>query len=104
MISFISHVSNHFLILFSIVFLLKEANEVVDVQNIEHILQNKESLSEIVEKIDENWNNQREVFYQRTGLNQQTAEEEQPRLLQLQENEQENNAADEFFQLLYQNE
>ena len=76
----------------------------VDVQNIKHISENKESLSEIVEKIDENWNNQREVFYQRTGLNQQTAEEEQPRLLQLQENEQENNAADEFFQLLYQNE
>ncbi|XWS72965.1 hypothetical protein CRYUN_Cryun02cG0085200 [Craigia yunnanensis] len=83
---------------------IEEANEVVDVQNIKHISENKESLSEIVEKIDENWSNQREVFYQRTGLNQQTAEEEQPRLLQLQENEQENNVADEFFQLLYQNE
>ncbi|XWS70733.1 hypothetical protein CRYUN_Cryun03dG0073600 [Craigia yunnanensis] len=83
---------------------IEEASEVVDVQNIKHISENKESLSEIVEKIDENWNNQRVVFYQRTGLNQQPAEEEQPRQLQLQGKEQENNVADEFFQLLYQNE
>ncbi|WRX33830.1 snRNA-activating protein complex subunit 1 - like 1 [Theobroma cacao] len=83
---------------------IEEASEVVDVQNIKHISENKESLSEIVEKIDENWNNQREVFYQRTRLNPQPAEEEQPQQLQLQENEQEDEVADEIFQLLYQNE
>ncbi|XVE71496.1 hypothetical protein DITRI_Ditri10aG0155500 [Diplodiscus trichospermus] len=83
---------------------IEEASEVVDVQNIKHISVNKESLSEIVEKIDEKWNNQKEVFYQRTGLTQQPAEEEQQRQLQLQENEEENNSGDEFLQLLYQNE
>ncbi|XP_021275502.1 uncharacterized protein LOC110410217 [Herrania umbratica] len=83
---------------------IEEASEVVDVQNIKHISENKESLSEIVEKIDENWNNQREVFYERTRLNPQPAEEEQPQQLQLQENEQADDVADEIFQLLYQNE
>ncbi|XP_022731628.1 uncharacterized protein LOC111286098 [Durio zibethinus] len=76
---------------------IEEAREVVDVRNIKHISENTESLSEIVEKIDENWNNQREAFYQRTGMNQKLAEEEQ-----LQENERENNVADEVLQLLYQ--
>ncbi|XVF83190.1 hypothetical protein PTKIN_Ptkin16aG0114200 [Pterospermum kingtungense] len=83
---------------------IEEASEVVDVQNIKHLSENKESLSEIVEKIDEKWNNQREVFYQRTGLSQRPAEEEQPRQLQLHENAQENNVGNEFLQLLYQNE
>ncbi|XVF48048.1 hypothetical protein PTKIN_Ptkin03bG0159100 [Pterospermum kingtungense] len=81
---------------------IEEASEVVDVQNIKHLSEDKESLSEIVEKIDENWNNQREVFYQQTGLNQQPAKEEQPRQLQLPENKQGNNVGDEFLQLLYQ--
>lgn len=83
---------------------IQEASQMVDVQNIKHISENKECLGEIVENINENWNNQRELFYQRTGLNQQLAVQEQSRQLQLQENEQDNSAADEIFQLLYQNE
>ncbi|XVF34601.1 hypothetical protein REPUB_Repub18cG0072700 [Reevesia pubescens] len=81
---------------------IEEASSVVDVQNIKHISEDKESLSEIVGKIDENWNNQREVFHQRTGLDLQPIEEEQPRQSQLEENDQENDVADEIFQLLYE--
>ncbi|KAK9037180.1 hypothetical protein V6N11_022101 [Hibiscus sabdariffa] len=82
-------------------FLLKEVGEVVDVQNIKQIREYEKPLSEAVEKIDDKWNNQREVFYQRTGLSHRKPAEEQLQL-QLIENEVENNDGDEFYRLLYE--
>ncbi|OMO81223.1 Small nuclear RNA activating complex (SNAPc), subunit SNAP43 [Corchorus capsularis] len=79
---------------------IEEAGGEVDVQNIKHISENKESLGEILEKIDENWKNQRKTFYQQTGLNQRPRKEEQPLQLELHENEQDNDVADEVFRLL----
>ncbi|OMO57744.1 Small nuclear RNA activating complex (SNAPc), subunit SNAP43 [Corchorus olitorius] len=79
---------------------IEEASGEVDVQNIKHISENKESLGEIVEKIDENWKNQIKTFYQQTGLNQRPRKEEQPLQLDLHENEQDNDVADEVFRLL----
>ncbi|KAL5732900.1 hypothetical protein ACOSP7_032241 [Xanthoceras sorbifolium] len=64
---------------------IAEASEVVDVQNIKHISEDKESLGDKMENISENWNFQRETFYQQTGLNQP---EEQQQQLQLHDSEQ----------------
>ncbi|KAL4377748.1 hypothetical protein GQ457_02G021630 [Hibiscus cannabinus] len=75
---------------------IEEVGEVVDVQNMKQITECEKPLSEAVEKIDEKWNNQREVFYQRTGLSHQKPAEEQLQL-QLIENEAENNDGDEFY-------
>ncbi|KAJ0102981.1 hypothetical protein Patl1_06651 [Pistacia atlantica] len=60
---------------------IEEASQVIDVENIKHISGDKESIGDVVDKIAENWNVQREVFYQQTSLNQQPAEE--PKRLQL---------------------
>ncbi|XP_044460882.1 uncharacterized protein LOC123192407 isoform X2 [Mangifera indica] len=62
---------------------IEEASEVIDVENIKHILGDKESFGDVVEKITEKWNAEREVFYQQTSLNQQSAEE--PKQLQQQD-------------------
>ncbi|KAI8016703.1 hypothetical protein LOK49_LG05G01926 [Camellia lanceoleosa] len=48
---------------------IKEASEVVDVQNIKHIAENKKLIGEMVEKTAQDWNTQKESFYQQTGLN-----------------------------------
>ncbi|KAK3229540.1 hypothetical protein Dsin_001421 [Dipteronia sinensis] len=48
---------------------IAESSEVVDVQNIKHISEDKESLGDAMENMSENWNIQRETFYQQTGLN-----------------------------------
>ncbi|KAL7189780.1 hypothetical protein ACSBR1_039420 [Camellia fascicularis] len=53
---------------------IKEASEVVDVQNIKHIAENKKLIGEMVEKTAQDWNTQKESFYQQTGLNQAAGE------------------------------
>lgn len=54
---------------------IEEASMVVDVQNIKHISEDKKLIGDVVNKTAENWNAQKEVFYQKTGLNQRPAEE-----------------------------
>ncbi|RVW74092.1 hypothetical protein CK203_052196 [Vitis vinifera] len=54
---------------------IEEASKVVDVQNIKHISEDKKLIGDVVNKTAENWNAQKEVFYQKTGLNQRPAEE-----------------------------
>ncbi|KAI8005362.1 hypothetical protein LOK49_LG08G00741 [Camellia lanceoleosa] len=49
---------------------IKEASELVDVQNIKHIAENKKLIGEVMEKTAQDWNTQKESFYQQTGLNQ----------------------------------
>ncbi|KAJ9688720.1 hypothetical protein PVL29_014391 [Vitis rotundifolia] len=54
---------------------IEEASKVVDVQNIKHISEDKKLIGDVVNKTAEDWNAQKEVFYQKTGLNQRPAEE-----------------------------
>ncbi|KAL6974138.1 hypothetical protein U1Q18_028322 [Sarracenia purpurea var. burkii] len=53
---------------------IREASEAVDVQNIQHIAENKRLIGEVVEKTAQDWNVQKDLFYQRTGLNQRPGE------------------------------
>ncbi|KAK2636068.1 hypothetical protein Ddye_030860 [Dipteronia dyeriana] len=77
---------------------IAEASEVVDVQNIKHILEDKESLGDAMENTSENWNIQRETFYQQTGLNRPVEKQLQ---LQLHDSEQQG-GNDDFDQELEQ--
>ncbi|KAK9268529.1 hypothetical protein L1049_000282 [Liquidambar formosana] len=56
---------------------IKEASDVVDVENIKHISENKELIGDVVEKITEDWNAQKEVFHQQTGISQHHTNEQQ---------------------------
>ncbi|KAH7856965.1 hypothetical protein Vadar_007382 [Vaccinium darrowii] len=47
---------------------IREASDLVDLQNIKHIAENKKLVGEVVEKTAEDWMVQKEVFYQQTGL------------------------------------
>ncbi|GLT26237.1 hypothetical protein SLA2020_013190 [Shorea laevis] len=49
---------------------IEVASEVVDVQNIQHISDSKESLGDMIQNVVENWNVQKEAFCEQTGLNQ----------------------------------
>ena len=61
-------------------------------QNIKHISENKESLGDAMENISENWNIQRETFYQQTGLNRPVEKQ-----LQLQLHDSEQQGGDDGF-------
>lgn len=56
---------------------IREANKAVDVKNIQHISDDREFIGDEVERITENWNVQRQVFYQQTGLNQRHAQKDE---------------------------
>uniref|UniRef100_A0A6M2EEV9 Small nuclear RNA activating complex polypeptide 1 n=1 Tax=Populus davidiana TaxID=266767 RepID=A0A6M2EEV9_9ROSI len=56
---------------------IREANKAVDVKNIQHISDDREFIGDEVERITENWNVQRQVFYQQTGLNQRHAKKDE---------------------------
>ncbi|KAI9157159.1 hypothetical protein LWI28_017701 [Acer negundo] len=77
---------------------IAESSEVVDVQNIKHISEDKESLGDAMENISENWNIQRETFYRQTGLNRPVEKQLQ---LQLHDSEQQG-GDDDFDQELEQ--
>ncbi|CAM8914526.1 unnamed protein product [Rhodiola kirilowii] len=47
---------------------VSEAIQVVDVQNIEHIAENKKHIGEVMEEINTQWNEQKELFHQQTSL------------------------------------
>ncbi|XP_031737120.1 uncharacterized protein LOC101216308 isoform X3 [Cucumis sativus] len=51
---------------------LYEASKIVDVQDIKHIAEDEKLIGDTVEKIAEDWNVQRGVFYEQTGLDQQS--------------------------------
>lgn len=44
----------------------------MDVQDIKHIAEDEKLIGDTVEKIAEDWNVQRGVFYEQTGLDQQS--------------------------------
>ncbi|KDP36450.1 hypothetical protein JCGZ_08580 [Jatropha curcas] len=56
---------------------IQEASKVVDVQNIQHISGDKESIGDVVENITGNWHVQREVFCEQTGLNRSLTQEQE---------------------------
>ncbi|XP_058182023.1 uncharacterized protein LOC131300281 isoform X1 [Rhododendron vialii] len=47
---------------------IREASDLLDVQNIKHIAENKKLVGEVVEKTAQDWTVQKELFYQQTGL------------------------------------
>ncbi|CAN6543539.1 unnamed protein product [Malus baccata var. baccata] len=49
---------------------ISEASKVVDVGDIKHIAEGKELVGDVAEKMVGQWDSQREVFYQQTGVNQ----------------------------------
>ncbi|CAK9159999.1 unnamed protein product [Ilex paraguariensis] len=54
---------------------IREASKVVDVQNIKHVTDNKRLIGDVVEKTAEDWNAQKELFYQQIKYGQRPAEE-----------------------------
>ncbi|KAF6156777.1 hypothetical protein GIB67_033246 [Kingdonia uniflora] len=48
---------------------IKDASKLIDVQNIEHIAENKKLIGEVVEEIVKDWNEQKELFHRQTGFN-----------------------------------
>ncbi|KAF9679759.1 hypothetical protein SADUNF_Sadunf06G0048100 [Salix dunnii] len=76
---------------------IREASMAVDVQNIQHISEDREFIGGEIERITENWNVQRQVFYQQTGLNERYAEkDEQQHQPQHKKHEQQDDVGDEF--------
>lgn len=71
----------------------------VDVQNVKHIVDDQELMGDVVGKIAENWNVQKELFYQQTRMDQQPAAAEQT---QLQVNDDEQGGDEDFGQELEQ--
>ncbi|KAL8508767.1 hypothetical protein ACS0TY_016113 [Phlomoides rotata] len=47
---------------------IKEASQVIDVENIKHIAENKRLMGDIVEKTVTDWKSQKESFYEQTGI------------------------------------
>ncbi|GER29722.1 small nuclear RNA activating complex (SNAPc) [Striga asiatica] len=47
---------------------IKEAGQMIDVENIKHIVENKRVIGEVVEKAATDWNSEKEMLYERTGL------------------------------------
>ncbi|XP_043719627.1 uncharacterized protein LOC122667426 isoform X1 [Telopea speciosissima] len=47
----------------------EEAGKLLDIQNIKHIVENNKLIGDVVNKIAKDWNVQKEMFYQQTGLN-----------------------------------
>ncbi|KAF8389132.1 hypothetical protein HHK36_025818 [Tetracentron sinense] len=81
--------------------IFKEAGDLVDVQNIKHITENKKVIGDVVEKIAEDWNIQKEVFNQQTGFYPCPNEEQEEQVNEEQEQEEVNGGFDkELEQLL----
>ncbi|KAF9610573.1 hypothetical protein IFM89_023367 [Coptis chinensis] len=48
----------------------RKAGKIVDIQNIKHIAENKKTFGDVMEKIVEDWNTQKDVFHQHSGSKQ----------------------------------
>ncbi|XP_072073420.1 uncharacterized protein [Arachis hypogaea] len=46
---------------------IAEASNILDVTNIKHLSEDKESIGDVVKKIADDWNDQKETFYKQTG-------------------------------------
>ncbi|CAA0809909.1 Small nuclear RNA activating complex (SNAPc)-subunit SNAP43 protein [Striga hermonthica] len=82
---------------------IKEAGQVIDVENIKHIVENKKVIGEVVEKAATDWNSEKEMLYERTGLsvalsqdNEEEEENEYERYNQNMQNSNKEEEADTF--------
>lgn len=72
-----------FIFLGIIHFFIKDGDEKVDVQDIRHIAEDDKMVGDAAERITEEWNVQKQLFYQQTGLNQQLPSKDKQQELQL---------------------
>ncbi|XP_047939474.1 uncharacterized protein LOC125187012 isoform X4 [Salvia hispanica] len=54
---------------------IKEASQVVDVENIKHIAENQRLIGDVVEQTAADWNSQKETLYRQTGFSPPQQEE-----------------------------
>ncbi|OUZ99853.1 Small nuclear RNA activating complex (SNAPc) [Macleaya cordata] len=78
---------------------IKEAEKKVDVENIKHITENKNLIGDVVEKMAEDWNAQKEVFYEKTGFNRRQNEGEK-QVMVYEEEQQDDDFGEELEHLL----
>jgi len=62
-------------------FFLKEASNILDVENIKHLQKDKELIGDVVEKVANDWHVQKQTFYKQTGLGDDAYEKELEQLL-----------------------
>ncbi|KAE9602226.1 hypothetical protein Lal_00049947 [Lupinus albus] len=74
---------------------IKEASEVIDVEDIEHISKGKERIGDVVEKIADDWNAQKQAFYKRTGLEEDEGYDRELERLLLEHNQDGDEESDE---------
>ncbi|OIW18529.1 hypothetical protein TanjilG_13281 [Lupinus angustifolius] len=64
-----------------------EASKVIDVEDIEHISKGKEPIGDVVQKIADDWNAQKQAFYKQTGLDENEGYDRELEQLLLDHNE-----------------
>ncbi len=67
------------------------------VEDLKPISKDNEMIGDTLEKIADDWNNQKDIFYRQTGFSQRPPGEQQPLLLLQQEEEQQQPQDDEDF-------
>ncbi|XP_047332259.1 uncharacterized protein LOC124935871 [Impatiens glandulifera] len=83
---------------------ITEASKIVDVQDIKHIAKGDKLIGEVVRKCAEDWNTQKQLFYQRTGMDQKVSIEKSNEADEEHEEGNANNFTDELEQMLYNTE
>ncbi|CAL0307174.1 unnamed protein product [Lupinus luteus] len=74
---------------------IQEASKVIDVEDIEHISKSKELIGDVVEKIADDWNAQKEIFYRQTGLEEDEGYDRELERLLLENNQDDDEETDE---------
>ena len=65
----------------------EEASNVLDVTNIKHLSEDKELIGDVVKKITDDWNEQKENFYKQTGCGEDEMDDQELQQLLLDDNE-----------------
>ncbi|QHO23040.1 uncharacterized protein LOC107624941 isoform X1 [Arachis ipaensis] len=66
---------------------IAEASNVLDVTNIKHLSEDKELIGDVVKKITDDWNEQKENFYKQTGCGEDEMDDQELQQLLLDDNE-----------------
>ncbi|XP_065851356.1 uncharacterized protein [Euphorbia lathyris] len=75
---------------------VEEASKEIDVQNIQHIANGKETIGESVGNTVGNWNVQKQSFYKKTGSNRNAAQEREHQLQQHEDQNKEDDDNEDF--------
>ncbi|KAL7093469.1 hypothetical protein ACP275_11G042500 [Erythranthe tilingii] len=90
---------------------IKDAGQVIDVENIKHIAENRRLIGDTMEKTAADWNSQKELFYEQTGFshfrgvappNQEPNDSEQTQTDESEEHENDDIFGKELESLLFQ--